>query len=536
MKKYINILLIGLFSGMTACGPHFLDETVRSNYSPETLTDQLGFESSLIGLYNKYSFWWTRSDRQGWLAVWQDGTDITWPTQPQGEETPFYQYNLLNSTNSAAYWVWTWAYNIIENANSIIENVNNPDLVSADLTAEQKLAIEAEARFFRAYMYDHLATLYGDVPLVTERITTPKLDFVRAPIADVNKQIEEDLLFAVANLPDVDKTVEEARVNNMVASQLLAKVYLRMNEPAKSEEQSLRVINSGKYQLVNARYGVKADQPGDPFADMFIMGNQRRSQGNTEGIWVLEQENPNTVRGGSTDNPQTRRVWQAAYHNVVGMIPCDSLGGRGLARVRLNNWVIHDLYDAGDMRNSKYNIKKDFWYNDPDHPELYGKKVPLNTSDTLYYVCPYTMKWAQFDPHDIFGYGDWKDFIIMRLGETYLLLAEARFMQGNNSGAADAINALRTRANAPQVTASQINLDFILDERVRELVAEENRRMELMRTGTLIERANKHNAPGTAPTPVMEIQGLSKTNLLFPIPNGEIQLNTGANLTQNPGY
>lgn len=111
-------------------------------------------------------------------------------------------------------------------------------------------------------------------------------------------------------------------------------------------ERTQMIINSGEYQLVNARYGVNADQPGDPFSDMFFKGNQRRSQGNTEAIWVLENENPTDVRGGSSGFPQHRRVWGAAYHNRNGLIPADSLGGRGIARIRLNNWVLYDLYDG----------------------------------------------------------------------------------------------------------------------------------------------------------------------------------------------
>src|SRR5690606_40698321 len=84
------------------------------------------------------------------------------------------------------------------------------------------------------------------------------------------------------------------------------------------------------------------------------------------------------------------------------------------------------------------------------------------------------LKWGHFDPRDTFGYGMWKEFILMRLGETYLLKAEAQFLQGNTSGAAATINILRDRAQAPTVAGSDIDLNFILDERARELLAEEN--------------------------------------------------------------
>lgn len=186
----------------------------------------------------------------------------------------------------------------------------------------------------------------------------------------------------------------------------------------------------------------------------------------------------------------------------------------------------------GDMRNSKYSIHRRFAYNDPTY-EDFGEPVPYEGPDTLFIINPYTLKWGHFDPRDTFGYGMWKDFIIMRLGETYLLLAEAQFKQGDLAGAAASINALRTRAQAPLVSAADIDLNFILDERVRELVGEENRRMELMRTGTLVERATRLNNDAPAS---MQIQGLTETHLLLPIPLTEIQLNKDATLEQNPGY
>lgn len=527
------VLVVGL-GGMTlaSCSDSFLEEEIESSYTPDSLNDALGFESALIGLYEQVSTFYTQSNDQGWVAVWQVGTDIVWPTQPQGIEVPYFEYDLLTPDDNAAFQTWRLAYNIIENANNIIHSAENPSGGSLDMTTDQLKVINAEARFFRGYAYNMLATLYGAVPLVTEPISEPKLDYARAPLAEVNAQIETDLMFASQNLPSVDNAPAEARVNRFAANQLFAKFYLRSGEPEKAEAQTDLIIDSGKFQLVDQRYGVKADQPGDPFSDMFFKGNQRRSQGNTEAIWVLENENPSDVRGGSTGDPQQRRVWGAGYHNRNGMIPADSLGGRGLARIRLNNWVLYDLYEDNDMRNSKYNIHRRFRYNNPDF-EQYGEDVPYQGPDTLFIINPYTLKWGHFDPRDTFGYGMWKDFILMRLGETYLLKAEAQFLQGNTSGAAATINILRDRAQAPTVAGSDIDLNFILDERARELLAEENRRMTLMRTGTLVERVNMHNIDAPAG---MKIQGLSETNLLFPIPLREIQLNKESKLEQNPGY
>jgi hypothetical protein len=132
----------------------------------------------------------------------------------------------------------------------------------------------------------------------------------------------------------------------------------------------------------------------------------------------------------------------------------------------------------------------------------------------------------------------------MRLGETYLLRAEARFRQGNTAGAADDINILRDRAfktarissgNADlgSVSAGDITIDFILDERARELIGEENRRMTLVRTGKLKDRIALNG--DTTPADKI-ITGFQDYNVLLPIPLNEIRLNKDAELEQNPGY
>ena len=434
-------------------------------------------------------------------------------------------------------YTWQKEYGLINLSNTIIDAVEGPNITG--LTANGKAADDAEAKFFRAYAYDQLVSLYGGVPLIVHAVTTPTFNYTRAAAADVNNQIVNDLTFAINYLPDLKAGTANTnsagkpvgRVNKYMAMQLLGQVYIRMGKYSLAETQLQNVINSGKFSLIKARYGVVASLGGDYYSDMFHYGNQRRAQGNTEAIWVLEQENPSSVVGGNVDNAQQRRVWGAAWYNEPGTTLCDSMGGRSIGRLRLSNWVLYGLYQAGDIRNSQWNIRRKYYYNTPGYVN-YGKQIPFTGPDTLYKICPATTKWGQFDPNDTFGYAMIKDFIMMRLGETYLLLAEAQVMNGETANAAASINVLRTRANAPQVTASQMTLDFILDERARELIGEENRRLTLMRTGTLVTRSLKLNS-NDAQHPTT---GLTATNLLLPIPLQEIQLNKDAVLAQNPGY
>src|SRR3546814_6679994 len=82
----------------------------------------------------------------------------------------------------------------------------------------------------------------------------------------------------------------------------------------------------------------------------------------------------------------------------------------------------------------------------------------------------------------------YRDRYMMRLAETYLLRAEAYLGKGDNQHAADDINEVRLRSNATPVAPGDVTLDYILDERARELVYEEHRRITLHRTGKLVER------------------------------------------------
>ncbi|HYX06255.1 MAG TPA: RagB/SusD family nutrient uptake outer membrane protein [Bacteroidales bacterium] len=555
MKKHIKLILSTCLALtlITSCSESFLDEKVLDAYAPTTLNDKLGFEAAAIGLYNRFSTFLTTTDDQTILGMFQLGTDIAWAPmgRSNGDARPYFDYAILTSSDPASRKLWQYLYTLINNANVLIYNSenNNPTGMSQD----EIDAYNAEAKFFRAYAYNMLATLYGGVPLVSEPLGEPKTDFVRAPLSDVNDLIVGDLQYAIDHLPDVN-SAKTARANKSMARQLLAEVYLRLGQPDQTETLCSAIIDDGNFSLVTERYG-DVSYPGDAFSDMFRVGKQRRSEGNTEVIWGLQQENPADVPGGSTGYPQQRRVWGAGYHDEPGMVPCDSLGGRGLTRMRLDNWVLYDLYPPGDMRNSRFSIHRQHYFNNPDPrydairglPVPYGKdtafalnatdSIKIFALDTVYKITPYTLKWGQFDPRDVFGYGMWKDFIIMRLGETYLLRAEARFKQHNTQGAADDINVLRTRAHAPQVSASDITLDFILDERARELVGEENRRMTLVRTGTLVERAKRLN--GTAPIANGNIEttnGIQDYNTLLPIPQTEIDLNKDAELIQNPGY
>jgi hypothetical protein len=131
----------------------------------------------------------------------------------------------------------------------------------------------------------------------------------------------------------------------------------------------------------------------------------------------------------------------------------------------------------------------------------------------------------------------------MRFAETYLIAAEAAFKAGNTTNAATMINVLRTRAAfrttnsaaqntaaaaAMQITPAQITLDFLLDERTRELFGEWTRWYDLVRTKSLQARLATYN-------PIANFN--PARDYLRPIPQSQINLvTTGPKYPQNPGY
>ena len=541
----LPFLLIGLITGFSACKKSFLDENLQSSYAPQnTLADSLGFEANMAGILNKVRSLYTSDNDQGLLGAMYNGTDMVINGQTTSAMFPYVNNETMNSTDFSANYFWTSAYQSLTNINLVIAASQDPKVTGT--SASNKAYVGAEAKFYRAYMYNFLATLWGPVPLVLEPIQGVKVDFTRASLDSVNAQIVKDLTDAIGILPTASGVRKEGRPSSGMCQQLLAEVYLRMGKPDLAEAQCNNVINSGAYSLINSRYGVKATAPGDYYSDMFLVGNQRRSQGNKEAIWIIE-EDVNTPGGATTTgvNPsedQHRRMWVPYYAGITNMVICDSLGGRGIGRFRLSNWMLYGAYDQYDMRNSPYSIRRILRFNDPTKPK-YGQLLTIADGDTVWHIAPYTTKWNNFNPADVNGYSTFKDQPMMRLGETYLLLAEAQFKQNNLTGAAASINVLRQRAYPDypahgQVQPSDITLDFILDERARELVAEENRRMTLVRTGTLVERVtnylNKYNT--AAGQPVTGLTQIAARKGLLPIPQTAIDLNKGAVLEQNAGY
>ncbi|PXV69120.1 putative outer membrane starch-binding protein [Dysgonomonas alginatilytica] len=530
MKKYISGILLALVL-CSSCSESFLDENPQSFESAEqTYKTTKGFNAALNGLfaYSRLEFetWNDNIVAQGACAyeVLQGGLDICYVNNVDGTLKPFQLYT-FDATNSYIANRWKWAYGLITNANMMNNYAEKTDVTWTKET--DKIFFQANARFFRAYAYRYLTYLYGDVPWVDKVEDKYRLDFERTPKAEVLKKMIEDLEFAAKNLPENPNSVKDGELTKWAALHMLSEICIFAGDYKKAETVALEVINSSYYKLMDTRFGKDASKPGDAFADMFLEKNQNRKGGNLESIWVVQAEY--NVQGGSTNyNDWTRRAWVPGYYNIPGFQISQAYGGRGLGQIRPIEYVF-DSYEPLDMRNSAYNIRREFFYNDPKNTGLFGKKHTI-TEDNMDrgHAFPTTTKFDYMPENAPTYEGNQKDKMRSRLAETYLLLAEAYIKDNQIDKAAEAINKVRARAGATAVKQADVNIDYLLDERARELLGEEMRRFTLVRTGKLVERTKKYNSKSAA--------AIKDHHVLWPVPQGVIDSNSGLKWENNPGY
>jgi len=537
---HITLCLLCCLSIFSSCKKSVLDEQALGQLSSDVnFNTKVGFDNAMTALIFAARDEYNGED----LGRWYDmslGTDVG--TTGQEQTINFRNYTtFLTPSSSASSSYWNWAYSqMIVRANTIIEYASSTNADGIFASDAERNAYIAEARFFRAYAYNTLANLYGGAVIVDRTFTSPKTDFVRSTRQETWDFARADAEFASLWLPVTVASAREGHIVKGAADHLLTEIYISLAQYDKSIESAGKVINSGVYKLMTTRFGVNAGVAGDVYSDLFIEGNQNRASGNMESIYVWQFENLVTGGGGTTGRNNGIRGWVPALWNLkdpagaTGMSIVDSLG-RGVAYVRPTTFFLYDLWkdnSQNDIRNSKHNIRRNFYYNNPSST-YFGKLVERRTSqeDTMRNVYPYLRKLEgkPFNGDNTSG-GTGKDFIVYRLAETYLLRAEAYVRKGDLVSAAADINAVRARSNAKPIASSQATIDFILDERARELITEERRRLTLSRMNKLVERVRKYQ---TRPDVISTIKD---THELYPIPQSAIDANFSAKLIQNPGY
>lgn len=552
MKNTLKIFILTFITNFvfTGCKEDFLEENPVNIIAPENLyVNKSGFETGLYGLYNL-----VRRERGGidggpttntsndmYITPAFVGVDNAFSPFPAGNQQPERVFNTFGVTlNPAVPYignVWQWLYQTINAANTIVDRAENPAI---KWTEAEKKQIVGEAKLVRAWAYRHLTFMFGGVPLnLTEsKGSSIKTDWERTPIATVRKAMEEDLLYAEANIAELASNA--ARFPRAVATHYLAELYLTIGDNAKAKQKAQSLVSNPNYKLVTARYGVNKANPGTPFTDMFLDGNANRSEGNTEALWVLQNEYLSL--GG--ENCIMRRCWVNRYERITvsNRTPITfsiENGGRGIGRFGITKYAL-SVYGATDERGGDFAWRYSYTMNNPaslptgaklgDIVKLSTTRNEPITNSTTAQSWPSIRKWdwAPSVASDLQQSSNYNDIIYLRLADTYLLLAEAQFKLGELADATSTINVLRNRAKATIITAAQVNLDFILDERSRELVTEEHRRYTLLRTKTWFDRTKKYNINASAV--------ITLRDTILPIPQTVIDANLTKVMPQNPGY
>jgi len=393
----------------------------------------------------------------------------------------YYQNALRASTSGVGSEFWANTYPLIYTCNAAIEGLNK----SSSLSLSVKRQLLGEAKFTRAYFYFYLVNLYGDVPIVLTTDYSVNSLISRSPVAKVYEQIRLDLNDAKDLLANgyvkndavslySSSDAERVRPSKAAASTLLSRVGLYTGDWAKAESEATIVIsNTDLYDTV-------------PLNQVFLKNSK-------EAIWQIQDVNnrPTNTTEGIFFNLTVAPTGVGSYHTVY------------LSQSLLNS------FEVDDQRKSDGN-----WINSY-----------TDASGTYYYPYKYKIgeSTAPVDEYPMY----------LRLGELYLIRAEARARQNNLSGAIADLDVIRNRAGLPLVanTNPGINqtslLDAINHERRVELFSESGHRwFDLKRTGTV-------DAVMSTAT-IIKGGSWQSYQQLYPVPASDLLKNP--NMTPSVGY
>jgi hypothetical protein len=401
----------------------------------------------------------------------------------------------------------------VTNCNEFLRQTTDEKLDSRGVTGplrEEIKTFRAEARFLRAMSNWHIVDLFGGGSLETENSSIEYHLPDYASRADIFANIEQELTDIEADLKDPNSN-EKYRIDRAAAWMLKAKlyqnakVYLGVDRSSDALTYINKVITQTSYSL-NSNYN-----------ELFLADNGTNGAQN-EFIYAVAFDGLNTKTYGGTT--------YLVHAQIGGSMSASDFGVNG-------GW-------AGLRTTSAFVSKFNGMDND-GRKQFYTTGQNLEIANVGAFTDGYAVtKWKNVDVNGAAGSdaaGDFADtdFPIFRLADAYLMLAECELRTGGSITPTTLgyLNNLRTRAygnTTGNISISDVTLQFILDERARELHWEGHRRTDLIRfgqfTGSTYVWPWKGNVANGAPT--------SSYKNIFPIPQDAISLNP--KFIQNPGY
>ncbi len=484
MKKVNSLLLLTVFSisilFMSSCKKSFLDVQPIGQQTSETFfVNEADAIRAITSCYGHLNQWFVAGFAH--LAITSISSDDAERGSVPGDAGFLDDFDNFSFTSTQFIIddYWKGQYAGINLCNQSIDNIPN---ISMD--AALKMRLLAEAKFIRAYHYFNLVRAFGDVPLLKRvPVTAEELNPARAPKTEVYAFIESDLTDAVAVLPVSYSAAEKGRATKAAALSMLAKV--KMYESKWAEVLSLTD------QVITLPYSLAPD-----FNNMFRIAGEN----NSESIFEAQA---NTFVNDCGTYCQYAEI--QAVRNQFGWgfnIPTSSL---------------ESAFEPGDLREDATLLKR-------GSMTIEGDLITTTAPNPMYNKKAYVPSSV---PNSCgYGYGRDQNRRILRLGEIYLIRAEAANELNDTTEAKIYLNAVRNRAGLLPINAiSKSNFrNKIWNERHVELAMEEDRFFDLVRQGNagIVLRAQGK----------MFVDG---KNEVFPIPDKQITL-SGGKLIQNANY
>lgn len=613
------ILGLGLTLATLSCtkDDEFLKEDPKTIYTvdnafekPEQVDAAIVSAYNLFNLYNTYqvSFF---SDGTG-NFLHGDGSDVLGGARGQQDLGGFCNYWALQTNNGNFMMVWRAMYKLAAKANLALEGLQ----IVENLDPETARYYEAQARFFRGWAYLRLAECFGGVPIVQEITYDLKFDYGRETREAVYSFAIDDLKFAAQGVPT--KATVDGRIGQGVVNHFLAEAYLgrgvetgnredfelaekaatatidmhplmteRFGSRSPMGKQPAGIPDNGVTRVVDENYKLNGEA-GNPYYDLFVIGNYGASEGNTESLLIFEQPTHDLMAVYGDNSLKLAVICGAIYREIYWNPESEYAGQSGVKATSPfrgdYDASVYPMGSVGLQFNMSWGLISSLDYSDNDvwkgnygqddrnsqivrwnpicidrsHP-LYGQPVKPEWVMDGAWLARMSCKLTTWDlwgwdlvNHSAFSamfvnqYG--RDWYIARSAETYLLRAEARWRLGNAQGAADDINAVRSRARAEyMVTTADLDaangIYTILDERARELAWEEMRWPTLLRMEAqgkknevlrhqLMNYSQGVNDCANADFKSREFPEWS----LFPIPYDVIMLNKDKKIEQNIGW
>lgn len=450
--------------------------------------------------------------------------------------------NLQWDASNASVITWTYQrlYMSIAYCNELLRECTPAKLQQRGVWEEMQddyAGYRAEARFIRAYCYTMLCDLFGGVPYVDENTGVKEI-----PVQYTRKQIfefVENELLAIESELNAPGTNEYGRIDRVADWFLLARLYLNAevwigeNRYEQAYAQAAQVIADGHYPLAS------------DYREIFLADNRTCP----EIIWPLVQDGQRAQSSAGTNF-----YVKAFVNGPMNELYQTGVGSKGWGNVRAKRTLV-DAFDAEDVL---FDAQDTWGDGKKDKRAQFMTALPGQVKETWdaemnmtsTFTCGYGyIKWRNVTKDDEPApSGDTYssiDFPLFRTGEAYLMAAEA-ILRGASAPKTEAlqyVNEIRTRAYmsgryaqggvrsdvSGKIGLEELTLDFLLEERQRELASELTRRTDLIRFGVYTKGRVWDWKNGTRLG-----EDVEDKYVLFPIPESEMTNNP--QLVQNKGY